>query len=38
MRVEENSGVQKKGERRDWCGEINSSRGCGEGHARKERA
>ena len=32
-RVEENSGVQKMEERLVRCGEINSSRGCGEGHA-----
>jgi hypothetical protein len=35
MRVEENSGVQKVGELCDGCGEMNSSVGCGEGHARK---
>jgi len=33
MRVEGNSGVQRVGERCGRCGEINSSRGCGEGHA-----
>ena len=36
-RVEENSGVQKKGESRCRCGEIRTGMGCGEGPARKER-
>ncbi len=37
MRVEGNSGVQRVGEGRGRCGEINSGGGCGEGPARKGR-
>ena len=33
MRVEENSGIQKKGERCGRCGEIRTGMGCGDGPA-----
>ena len=35
MRVEENSEVQRMGERRARCGEDKTGVGCGEGPARK---
>jgi hypothetical protein len=34
-RVEEKSGVQKKGERCGRCGEMRTGMGCGDGPARK---
>ena len=34
MRVEENSEVQRMGERRARCGEIRTGMGCGEGPAK----
>jgi hypothetical protein len=36
MRVEENSGVQKKGERCGRCGEMRTGMGCGDGPARQD--
>ena len=37
MRVEENSEVQRMGERRARCGEDETGVGCGEGPAKEGR-